>query len=134
MREGHGAILQAAKKVGQPAPQNASVVLYDFASLEDYQEPVSDERVEESVSVSRGGTSKQPRTTFFKRIAGTKKEKLPCVRLLSIKGGQNGETGSSGEGNLQLAELPTVPVALESIGKVTATVTVRDGDINVTST
>lgn len=121
-REDQRAIQQAAKKFGQAVPNGSSVVLYDFANLEDYQE-VEDGDVENISTTS----SKQSRIPLLKRITGSKGgDKLRCVRMLSTskppgeeqeKGGVDG-SGDEEDDVVQWAELPTVAVVLESIGKV----------------
>lgn len=76
--------------------------------------------------------SKQSRIPLLKRITGSKNgDKLRCVRLLSRSKphgeGQEKADDMDGSGEeediVQWAELPTVAVVLESIGKVVKRVT-----------
>lgn len=97
-------------------------MLYDFANLEDYQEVEDGDAVNTSMALP-----KQSRIPLLKRITGSKNGKLRCVRMLSaskpLEEGQEKAHGVDGSGEekedvVQWAELPSVAVVLESIGKV----------------
>lgn len=136
-------VQRASRKKTQALPDGASVILYDFTDPDDYDFDEDEDTEEASARFGGGGGSGSPKPTrkqlqLWKRTSKKGKEgKLPCVRLLSgvykdggpRRKGSSRSSGSSegsalGEGggvDHQWVELPTVPVLLESLGKVTCT-------------
>lgn len=136
-------VQRASRKKTQALPDGASVILYDFTDPDDYDYDEDEDAQDASARFGAGaGGSDSPKPTrkqlqLWKRTSKKGKEdKLPCVRLLSgvhkdggpgRKGSSRSSGGGSGEGSAlgegggvdeQWVELPTVPVLLESLGKV----------------
>lgn len=124
-------------------PDGASVVLYDFTDPDDYDYDEEGDARDAAVGFGSGGSPSTAKPTrrqleAWKRTKRGKEEKLPCVRLLSgvQKDGdakRKGSGSSSGNGDdvqdggggggdtangEEWVQLPTVPVLLESMGKV----------------
>lgn len=124
-------------------PDGASVVLYDFADPDDFDYNEEEDALDAATTGFSGSPSSASKPTrkqlqVWKRSKrGSKEDKLPCVRLVSgvhkddtkrksSGGGSGGSDDGQGDGdgdkdaaaNEQWVELPTVPVLLESMGKV----------------
>ena len=132
-------IQRAARKMAQAVPGGASIIIYDFADLDDYDEDeglLGNESGRSSRSLSASGSVSASGRNPFKRIRGRKEDRLPCVRLLSGRSSEEtsasddrsesaddmdadgaGNSGSDACGERFVA-LPSVAVLLESIGKV----------------
>lgn len=132
-------IQRAARKIAQPVPGGASIIIYDFADLDDYDEDegvLGNESGRTSRNMSASGAASASGRNLFKRIKGRKEDRLPCVRLLSGRSSEEtsasgdrpenadgmdddsaGKSGSDSCGERFVA-LPSVAVLLESIGKV----------------
>lgn len=139
-REGLRNVQRAARKATQSVPDGASVVLYDFADPDDYDYDEEEDALDASASFETRGSPSTAKPTrrqlqAWKRTKKGKEEKLPCVRLLSgvakddarrKSGGGSGDVDDAqddgGGGDTTTGEewvqLPTVPVLLESMGKV----------------
>ena len=121
------------------------MVLYDFSDPDDYDYDEEGDARDAAAGFGSGGspsTAKPSRRQLeaWKRTKRGKEEKLPCVRLLSgvqkdggAKRKGSGSGGGSGNGDDvqdvgggggdatggdEWVQLPTVPVLLESMGKV----------------
>ena len=136
-------ILRAARDKAQPVPGGASIIVYDFADPDDYDEDQGQLGNESGKSSSRtvaaSSSASASGRSLLNRFKGAKEDKVPCVRLLSVRssedasadddgpesvdgvdadgGGSAGKGGSEACGELWVP-LPSVAVLLESIGRV----------------
>lgn len=142
-------VQRAARKATQSVPDGASVVLYDFADPDDFDYDEEEDARGASTGFGTGGSPSTAQPTLrqlqaWKRTKRGKEEKLPCVRLLSgvHKDDDKGQGSGSGSGDgvqdggggggdtatgEEWVELPTVPVLLESMGKVKRESVLRGG-------